>query len=101
MRERELREHAECSLCHKKIGHTGLPLFWTATITRHGLKHGALQRQQGLAMQLGGHAAPAAVMGPDEDMTMTMLGPVTITVCEMCARGRSMPLMAMVPGEKG
>lgn len=25
MREEELRGHAECTLCHKKVGHTGVP----------------------------------------------------------------------------
>ncbi len=37
MKERELREHATCSLCRQKIGHTGLPLFWVVRIERFGI----------------------------------------------------------------
>jgi hypothetical protein len=91
MKERELREHTTCTICKKKIGHTGLPLFWTARIQRHGLKRDALMRQQGLAMMLGGSGALAMAMGPDEEMTET-LEDVELTLCEDCA----MPLMELI-----
>ena len=38
MKEAELRRYATCSLCGQKIGHTGLPLFWTVTIERFGVE---------------------------------------------------------------
>lgn len=98
MKERELREHAVCNLCGKKIGESGLPLFWTAQIQRHGLKLDALRRQTGLEMMLGGHVALAQIMGPDEDMTQLMSSD-EITVCETCALERALPLMAMLPEE--
>ena len=82
MKEKELREHADCSICKKPIGHTGMPLFWTVKIERHGIKLDAVQRQQGLGMQIG--AQLAQVMGPDEEMTEPMMDPVEITVCEKC-----------------
>jgi len=91
MRERELREHTTCSICKRKIGHTGLPLFWTARILRYGLKRDALMRQQGLTMFLGGSAALAMAMGPNEDMTET-LEDIDLTLCEDCA----MPLMELI-----
>ena len=83
MREDELRNHSTCSKCKKPIGHTGLPLFWTADIKRHGLKRDALQRQQGLTMLLGGSAALAHIMGPDEEMTNVVMSE-KITLCEDC-----------------
>jgi hypothetical protein len=75
MKERELHNHAECSACKQKIGHTGLPLFWTASIKRHGIKAGPL---------LGGSAALAMAMGADEDMTETLVSE-DIILCEDCA----------------
>ena len=93
MKEQELREHATCSICNRKIGHTGLPLFWTVEIKRYGIKMGAVQRQQGLAMMLGGNAAIAAVMGPDEDMA-ECIATATLTMCERCAVEKNLPAAA-------
>ncbi len=83
MKEKELREHAVCNLCHKKIGESCIPMFWTVKIERHGINLKATARQQGLGMQVG--AELAMVMGPDEEMTMLMMEPLTLTVCETCA----------------
>lgn len=94
MKERKLREHATCSLCKQKIGHTGLPLFWIVRIERHRIDMGAVRRQTGLAMMLG-NAAIAEVMGPDEDMTTPAMEPATLTVCETCAVSRSMEVAAL------
>ena len=44
MKEAELRASAECSVCHKKIGHTKLPFFYRVKIERFGIKHDALMR---------------------------------------------------------
>jgi len=84
MKENELRKHAQCSICKKGIGHTGLPLFWTVKIERIGIKMDAVRRQDGLAMMLGGNSILAQAMGADEDMTQTMES-VELTVCETCA----------------
>lgn len=91
MREKELREHAICSKCGKKIGHTGIPMFWTADIRRHALDANALRRQAGLTMMLGGSGALAMAMGPDEELTVEMEAR-SITLCEECA----LPLMALL-----
>ena len=85
MKEMELRKHAICSLCSNKIMATGIPLFWRVTVERFGVKIDAVQRQQGLTMMLGGSAMLANVMGADEEMTMSMMEPITLTVCESCA----------------
>ena len=94
MKEKELRKVANCAMCKKPIGHTGLPLFWRIRIQRYGLKIGALKRQQGLTMMLGGHAELAAVMGPDEDMAEKISG-VEITLCEKCAIEESWPIVVL------
>lgn len=85
MKERELRERATCAVCRQKIGRSGLPLFYTVTIERHGVKLNAVQRQTGLEMMLGGHVGLAQALGPDEEMTERLMGPATITVCETCS----------------
>lgn len=86
MKEDELRTHAKCSICKKLIGHTGLPLFWTVKIERHGIKMDVVRRQDGLTAMLGGNAQLAHVMGTDEEMTMPLLdAPIELTVCEECS----------------
>jgi len=85
MKETELRKAAECALCHRPFGHTGMPLFWRVQIKRYGVNAAAVQRQQGLTMTLGGHAALAAVMGPNEDMASQIGDATEFTVCEECA----------------
>jgi len=84
MREAELLKHATCSLCSKKIGHTGMPLFWRVTVERFGIDLRAVRRQDGLAQMLG-NTVLAAVMGPAEDMAQPVMDPVALTVCEACA----------------
>ena len=86
MKEKELRESAQCAVCHKAIGHTGLPLFWRVTIERFGVNLNAVRRQDGLAMMLGSQAL-ASVMGANEEMTVSMMEPVKVSVCESCAMG--------------
>jgi len=83
MKEKELREHAECSLCKNKIGESGIPMFWTVKIERHGINLQATRRQHGLGMHMG--AELAMIMGPDEELTMPMMKPIVLTVCEECA----------------
>jgi hypothetical protein len=85
MKEKELREKAVCSVCLKKIGQSGLPLFWTLKIERHGIDMGAVQRKTGLAHMLGGHAILASAMGPNEEMTKPLMAPVCVVVCETCS----------------
>ena len=94
MKEKELRKPAICSICKNKIGHTKLPLFWTVQVKRYGIKAGALQRQAGLTMMLGGNALLAGAMGPNEDMA-ECINTVNITVCEDCAINQNLPVAAL------
>lgn len=84
MKENELRESANCGVCSKGFGHTGLPLFWRITIERFGIDMTAVQRQDGLAQLLGGSSQLANIMGTDADMTKPMMDPVKVTICEDC-----------------
>lgn len=91
MQEKELRKNSTCTICNKKIMHTGLPLFWTASIQRHGIKMDAVKRQAGLEMMMDGHVQLAQALSPNEEMT-EVITDVSITVCEDCAD----PLLRLV-----
>lgn len=95
MRETELRDSATCALCDRLVGKSGLPLFWRVRIERHGIDLAAVQRQSGLALLLGTPAL-ALALGPDEEMTVPLLEPVTLTVCEFCGtRDTSIAYLAL------
>ena len=100
MKETDLRQHADCSLCKRPIGHTGLPLFWTLTIERWGIDLRAVRRQDGLAAFLGGHSGLAAVMGPDDDLAQPVMEPIKLTLCESCALERSEPVMVLAEASR-
>ena len=85
MKESELRAHAICSICKKKIGASGLPMFYRLKIERFGVKLDAMRRQDGLTALLNGHARLAMVMGTDEDMAIPAMDPLTLVICEACA----------------
>ena len=101
MKERELREAADCGICGKPFGHTGFPAFWRVRIERHGVDAGAVTRQQGLAMMMGGNAALAMAMGPDEEMTKPLMDPMEMTVCERCALEQRLCLAELTEYGKG
>lgn len=96
MKGRELRQHTTCDVCRRRLGETPLPIFWTVKAARHGLNADAIRRQDGLTSVLGGNAAIAAAMGPDEDMTVTLMGEVGLTVCDQCATSSSFSLLMVV-----
>lgn len=83
MKEAELRLYAKCSMCNKLIGHTGLPVFSRVTVERIGILMKPVRRQDGLAAMLQS-AGLAAVMGADEEMTTSLGGKVTLSICEHC-----------------
>lgn len=85
MKEKELREIANCAKCGKPFGHTQLPLFWRITIERFGVNMDAVRRQDGLTELFGGNPYLAQVMGPDQKLAQLITGPITVTLCENCA----------------
>lgn len=84
MKESELRKNANCSLCGNKILETGIPMFWKVSVQRYGIDLGAVQRQQGLTMMMGGNAEIASVMGPNEDLAKPFDEIVELSICEEC-----------------
>jgi hypothetical protein len=88
MKQAELRKHSTCDVCHEKVGHTGLPLFWRVTVERFGIDMRAVRRQDGLA-QFIGSSAIAAAMGPDPDMAKPLMDPTAVTLCESCAMDKT------------
>ena len=99
LKEEELRKHAVCALCHRKIGQTKMPMFYLVTIERHGLDLNALKRQQGLGMMLGSGTL-AMVMGEDADMTVPLMNRKTLMVCEECSTEGDC-VIPRLAGEKG
>ncbi len=85
LKEKELRRHAVCGHCGRKIGETKLPIFYLVTVERHGIDMQALQRQQGLGMMLGGNGLLAMHMGANEDMTIPLMEKATVMICEECS----------------
>lgn len=83
MKEQELRQHATCSLCRKKILEDGIPFFYRVTIEQFEIDLQAVRRKSGLGMMLNGYLAQ--VMGPDEDMAKPVNEINTLAVCAMCA----------------
>lgn len=83
MKEDELREHCDCSICKQKIGHAMAPFFWTASLKLHEVLLTAVNRQSGLAAFLGSSAL-AKALGPDEDMTK-VVEEAELTICAACA----------------
>lgn len=98
MKEVELRTLTTCAACGKKIGQLALPIFWKVTVERHMLHIANVQRQQGLTMQIG--ATLAAVMGPDNDLTVVMEPSQTFMVCDPCAIEPNMCLMQALENSK-
>lgn len=73
-----------CAVCRKGIMHAGLPLFYKVTVTRLGIDARAVQRQSGLEQMLGGNAAIARALSPNDELAQVMNGPRTIIICELC-----------------
>ena len=94
MKEKELRQHADCSVCGKPIGSSGVPFFWTAELTWYGLDFQAMRRQDGLAAHMGSGAL-AAILGPNEDMAKAVSEPINITICQTCATEQMVVVAAM------
>jgi hypothetical protein len=87
MKEEELRTLTTCAVCGKKLGQCiagKLPMFYVVKVQQYILDNDALQRQQGLAMMMGGNGLLASVMGPDEDMAKATGEEEKKMVCTTC-----------------
>jgi hypothetical protein len=86
MKQRELIEAVGkgCAICGRKVGQTGLPLFYMVSVERFGLKARAIDRSNALATFLGSGVL-AAAMGPDEDLAEQIGETSRVMVCEGCS----------------
>ncbi len=92
MKEEELRAVSTCGICTEKIGKSAMPMFFRVRIDRYALDGAAMQRQQGLGLQIGGQLAQ--VMGPDEDLAKK-IHTNELTVCMNCACGKQISIVEL------
>lgn len=78
-------EISKCALCGQGVMHDGNIIFYRLSIQTFGMDLKAVQRQAGLEQFLGGNAAIAHAMGPDEDLAIAVHEPETALVCLPCA----------------
>ena len=94
MKEDELRKLSTCCVCDQKIGETGNPMFYVLQVESFILDMRALQRQQGLAMQLSGNGLLASIMGPNEDLAKRVGEFPKVMICLDCGTSNSVILSA-------
>lgn len=73
----------KCRICERGVAAGGI-VFYRVKVEQFGLDHGAIMRQHGLELQLGGHAALAQVMGPDDDLARSLSAEHTACICGEC-----------------
>lgn len=66
------REIKKCGMCGRGIMECGSQIFYAIEVKQCILDLRAIARQNGLELMLGGNAAIAAAMGPDEDLAKEM-----------------------------
>lgn len=87
LKERDL---APCAACGKR--HEAL-VFYRVTVEHYAMDLAAMNRQVGLGMMMGGNAAIAAALGPDDDMAKQLDKSIVI-LCLDCAT--RLPVLAAV-----
>ena len=98
MKQDELYRLATCNVCERKIGETGLPVFYKVTVERFGLDALAIRRQAGLEAFLGSPAI-ASVMGENADLATPIMRPTEVTVCERCSHSERAIMAALEKSE--
>lgn len=88
------RDITPCCSCGKGVAHSNQLTAYRVRLTHLAMNVGAVRRQTGLEMMLGGAAGLAAVMGPDEDILVPLAAESTWLVCQQCAMDR--PLAQIV-----
>lgn len=94
MKQSELKP---CAACGKGVMHAGVPIFYRVKIESMCIDAGAVKRQHGLEMMLGGNAALAFHMGPQEELAKAISEHECI-VCSDCATDQR-PLLLLLEGD--
>ncbi len=92
MKQSELEK---CAFCDKGMMHNQSPVFYRVKLDNMVIDVAAVQKAHGMEMMMGGNAALAQIMGPNEDIAVEM-DSVTKLVCLDCAV--STPIMALSGG---
>lgn len=87
----------KCKLCERGVAAGGI-VFYKVKLEQFGLDHGAIMAQHGLELQLGGHAALAQVMGPDNDLARSLSDEFNVCICGECM-GRALAPLLIVLGD--
>lgn len=76
-----------CGLCGKGVMHDNNIMFYRIQVERFLVDVGAVKRQHGLEMSMGGDAMAgvAQIMGPDEDLAKRVGEPDTAIICDTCS----------------
>lgn len=81
---KESRLRKKCGVCQEGVFNNGAIQLLEVDVTVHLVDPHAIRRQVGLEMQMGGAAALAQHMGPDEDMTKPAYK-LPFLMCQECA----------------
>ena len=85
----------KCKLCERGVAAGGL-VFYRVKVEQFGLDHMAIMQQHGLELQLGGNAALAQVMGPDNDLARSLSDEFKVCICGECMGTRLAALMIVL-----
>lgn len=77
-------EIQRCGLCGRGVMHSGSILFTQVTVERFGVDAQAVRRQHGLE-QFMGSPVLAGILGPDEDLAVSVSEKRTFLVCDPCS----------------
>lgn len=89
------RDIKPCGICGKGLMHTNCLTAYRVTIDHLLFNPRAIQRQHGLEQMLGGNAAIAHAMGPQEPMAES-LSTESLLVCQECAIRHATPLAVVM-----
>lgn len=78
LKESDLAPCAACGKAHED------PIFYRVTVETYAMDLGAIRRQIGLGMMMGGNAAIASAFSPNEDMAK-QLDKSSVMLCLDCA----------------
>lgn len=73
-----------CCLCGKGLLHDGNIVAYGVTVQQYIADVGAINRQAGLEMMLGGHASLAHIMGTDSEFLKAVGEEKPKLVCQPC-----------------
>lgn len=96
MKQSELQP---CANCGKGMMHSGQIHFYRAEISQQIVDMRAVQRQHGLEMMLGGAAALAQAMSPNDDIAIQCASK-TVLLCADCGMSQHLPVAVLMEDDR-